>query len=43
MQRFGVEWLHRMLSDPRRLLRRYLIDNPPIFWLLLQERFKGGS
>jgi len=43
MQRFGIEWLHRMLSDPRRLLRRYLIDNPPIFWLLLRERLKGRS
>ena len=38
MQRLGIEWLHRMLSDPRRLLRRYLLDNPPIFWLLLRER-----
>lgn len=39
MQRFGIEWLHRMLSDPRRLARRYMLDNPPIFWLLLRERF----
>ncbi len=39
MQQFGIEWLHRMLSDPRRLVRRYMLDNPPIFWLLLRERF----
>lgn len=39
MQRIGIEWLHRMLSDPRRLARRYLLDNPPIFWLLLRARF----
>lgn len=38
MQRIGIEWLHRMLSDPRRLARRYLLDNPPIFWLLLRAR-----
>ena len=38
MQWLGIEWLHRMLSNPRRLTRRYLIDNPPIFWLLLRER-----
>ena len=38
MQRLGIEWLHRMLSDPRRLARRYLLDNPPIFWLLWRER-----
>ena len=39
MQRLGIEWLHRMLSDPRRLVRRYLVDNPPIFALLLRQRF----
>lgn len=38
MQQLGIEWLHRMLSDPRRLARRYLLDNPPIFWLLLRQR-----
>lgn len=38
MQRLGIEWMHRMLSDPRRLARRYLLDNPPIFWLLVRER-----
>ncbi len=38
MQRLGIEWLHRMLSDPRRLVRRYLVDNPPIFALLLRQR-----
>jgi exopolysaccharide biosynthesis WecB/TagA/CpsF family protein len=38
MQRAGLEWLHRLGSDPRRLARRYLVDNPPIFNLLLRER-----
>jgi exopolysaccharide biosynthesis WecB/TagA/CpsF family protein len=35
MQRTGLEWLHRLLSEPRRLWRRYLIDGPkilPIWW-----------
>ncbi len=27
MQRSGLEWLFRLLSEPRRLARRYLIDN----------------
>ena len=26
MQRTGVEWLHRMLSEPRRLVKRYARD-----------------
>jgi N-acetylglucosaminyldiphosphoundecaprenol N-acetyl-beta-D-mannosaminyltransferase len=38
VQRAGLEWLHRLASDPRRLARRYLRDNPPIFALLLRER-----
>ena len=38
MQGLGIEWLHRMASNPRRLARRYLIDSPPIFRLLLRER-----
>lgn len=28
MQRMGLEWLHRLLSEPRRLWKRYLIGNP---------------
>ncbi len=26
MQRLGIEWLHRMLSEPRRLVKRYAKD-----------------
>ena len=28
MQRNGLEWLHRLCTDPRRLWPRYLIHNP---------------
>lgn len=27
MQRSGLEWLHRMLNNPRRLMRRYITTN----------------
>lgn len=27
MQQAGLEWLHRLLSEPRRLWRRYLVTN----------------
>lgn len=37
MQRAHLEWLHRLVIDPRKA-RRYLIDSPPIFPLLLHER-----
>lgn len=26
MQKVGLEWLHRMLSEPRRLAKRYIVD-----------------
>ncbi len=26
MQKIGLEWLHRMLSEPKRLAKRYLVD-----------------
>lgn len=44
MQRAGLEWLHRLASDPRRLARRYLVEDPEVFALLLREcrRFRAG-
>jgi exopolysaccharide biosynthesis WecB/TagA/CpsF family protein len=38
VQKAGLEWLHRLLSDPRRLARRYLIECPRIFYLILLKR-----
>jgi exopolysaccharide biosynthesis WecB/TagA/CpsF family protein len=35
VQKAGMEWLHRLLSDPRRLASRYLIECPRIFYLML--------
>ncbi len=29
MQASGLEWVHRMVSEPRRLVRRYLVDDAP--------------
>jgi N-acetylglucosaminyldiphosphoundecaprenol N-acetyl-beta-D-mannosaminyltransferase len=29
MIRLGLEWLHRLLQEPRRLARRYLVDDMP--------------
>jgi N-acetylglucosaminyldiphosphoundecaprenol N-acetyl-beta-D-mannosaminyltransferase len=26
MRKYGLEWLHRMLSEPKRLIKRYTID-----------------
>ncbi len=37
MQRSGLEWLFRLGSEPRRLWRRYLIDNPLFVLLVLAQ------
>jgi N-acetylglucosaminyldiphosphoundecaprenol N-acetyl-beta-D-mannosaminyltransferase len=29
----GLEWAHRLLSDPRRMWRRYLLEGPRVFLL----------
>ncbi len=29
MQRSGLEWAHRLMREPRRLFRRYLVDGLP--------------
>jgi N-acetylglucosaminyldiphosphoundecaprenol N-acetyl-beta-D-mannosaminyltransferase len=35
MQRTGLEWLYRLISEPRRLARRYLVDDLPFAIRLL--------
>jgi N-acetylglucosaminyldiphosphoundecaprenol N-acetyl-beta-D-mannosaminyltransferase len=37
MQRGGLEWLFRLITEPRRLWRRYLINNPWFLWLILLQ------
>jgi exopolysaccharide biosynthesis WecB/TagA/CpsF family protein len=36
MQRFALEWVFRLLQDPRRLAHRYLVRGPRIFVHLLR-------
>lgn len=37
MQRSGLEWLFRLLTEPRRLWKRYLINNPLFVMLILAQ------
>jgi N-acetylglucosaminyldiphosphoundecaprenol N-acetyl-beta-D-mannosaminyltransferase len=37
MQRAGLEWLFRLLTEPRRLWRRYLYHNPRFVLLVLLQ------
>lgn len=38
MQERGLEWLYRLLIEPRRLWRRYLLGNPRFLWQVLKQR-----
>ncbi len=37
MSRAGLEWLYRFAREPRRMWRRYLVNDPKIFWILLRD------
>lgn len=39
MSQCGLEWLHRLGSEPKRLWRRYFLEDLPILWLILQQKF----
>lgn len=34
----GLEWLYRMIVEPKRLWKRYLIEDLPFFWLILRQK-----
>lgn len=38
IQRIGMEWAFRLVSEPRRLWRRYLVDGPRIFLIWARQR-----
>lgn len=38
-QRLGLEWLFRLMENPRRMWRRYLIGNFLFIWNVLKEHF----
>jgi len=42
MNRIGLEWVHRLWQEPRRMWRRYLIGNPRFVWRVLKSRVRGG-
>ena len=42
MQNSGLEWLYRLMQEPRRLWKRYLIGIHQFFWLVFKEKFRGN-
>lgn len=37
MSNLGFEWLYRLVKEPRRLWKRYLINNPRFIYMVLRE------
>lgn len=40
MQNSGLEWLYRLLQDPKRLFKRYFVTNSIFIYLLIKELIK---
>jgi N-acetylglucosaminyldiphosphoundecaprenol N-acetyl-beta-D-mannosaminyltransferase len=47
MQRCGIEWVHRLVQEPRRLFKRYIVHDLPFAVVLLgsavKARFSQGQ
>ena len=39
----GLEWLSRLVIEPRRLWKRYLFGNPLFFWRLFRHHHLGRA
>lgn len=40
MINLGLEWLHRLIEEPKRLWRRYIFGNPEFLAYIFKEKFK---
>jgi N-acetylglucosaminyldiphosphoundecaprenol N-acetyl-beta-D-mannosaminyltransferase len=40
MQRAGIEWVYRMMQEPRRLWRRYLVEDAPFVYHVVRQRLR---
>lgn len=43
MNRWGIEWLWRLVQEPKRLWRRYILGNPLFLVRVLRDRYLSRS
>ncbi|HET7483478.1 MAG TPA: WecB/TagA/CpsF family glycosyltransferase [Actinomycetota bacterium] len=43
MNRIGLEWLHRLALEPKRMWRRYILGNPAFLWRALRSSPGPGA
>ena len=41
MQKAGLEWLYRVIQEPGRMWKRYLVTNSKFAYLLIKNKFNG--
>lgn len=41
-QKYSMEWLYRLLSEPKRMWRRYVIGNLLFLWNILKEKLQAS-
>jgi N-acetylglucosaminyldiphosphoundecaprenol N-acetyl-beta-D-mannosaminyltransferase len=41
MQRWGLEWFFRVLQEPKRMWKRYLVGNSSFIYLVFKHKFKN--
>ncbi len=39
MQNAGLEWSWRLMMEPKRLWKRYLVNDPKFFWLIARQKW----
>jgi len=40
MQNYGLEWFYRILQEPQRMWKRYLVTNTKFFFMLIREKIR---
>lgn len=43
MQKTGLEWFYRLIQEPKRMWKRYLVGNSKFMAMVLKEKFKGSK
>jgi N-acetylglucosaminyldiphosphoundecaprenol N-acetyl-beta-D-mannosaminyltransferase len=41
MQNLGLEWLYRVIQEPKRMWKRYLVGNTKFIWLIIKAYLKN--
>jgi N-acetylglucosaminyldiphosphoundecaprenol N-acetyl-beta-D-mannosaminyltransferase len=43
VREWGLEWLYRLVQEPRRLWKRYIATIPPFIWLAVNQVLREGA